>query len=117
MQKLLKDANYLTTNAPSTADVIVNYQAENRKIMINYLNDVPERRAIRTETIEESAPVYQTEFKLDLAALRQRLQTKLNISAVKAARSDQKLSFKVDQDKLSITLDQLNGYEMIVISY
>lgn len=117
VQKLLKDANYLTTNAPSTADVIVNYQAENRKIMINYLNYVPERRAIRTETIEESAPVYQTEFKLDLAALRQRLQTKLNISAVKAARSDQKLSFKVDQDKLSITLDQLNGYEMIVISY
>lgn len=109
---------FVETNAPSTADVVLNHQREEQRLVLNYLNYVPERRAIRVETIEQAAPVYNTVFTLQMADIFDSLGLKeVCIGKVKAIVAGQELEFGEADGAITFVLPELKGYEVIELSY
>ncbi|MFD1900195.1 hypothetical protein GQR36_09390 [Enterococcus termitis] len=50
---LLNGEKLLKSELPTTADTVVNHQPEEKRIVLNVLHYIPERRAITVDTIEE----------------------------------------------------------------
>lgn len=114
IRELIGDS-FVSTDAPSTADIILNYQPDQQRLILNYLNYVPERRSIRVETIEERTPVCNTHFELDIQAIATKIGRSMDVRGIMAVSSGEKVSFEVEGDKLVFELPYLDGYELIEI--
>lgn len=106
--KLLNYNLQVDTDAPSTADVILNKANEINQYQLNYLNYVPVRKTNHVDIIEEATPVYNTKFKL--ANMPQ-------IKNVKSLITGKRLKFEQHNDQVEFVLDELNGFELLGINF
>ena len=64
--KLLLPEKLIETNAPTTADIYLNYQPEHKRYIAHILHYIPERRFESVDTIEDVIPLYNIELKIML---------------------------------------------------
>lgn len=115
---LLDGAKLVTSDLPTTADVVLNHQAANKRIILNLLHYIPERRALTLDTIEEKIPLYNQRIELDLKEIRASIKLeKLIIKNVNQVKNETPLTFETTEDKLRFTVPKIDGYEIITINY
>ncbi|MFD2306281.1 alpha-amylase family protein [Enterococcus termitis] len=115
---LLNGEKLLKSELPTTADTVVNHQPEEKRIVLNVLHYIPERRAITVDTIEEKIPLYDQTIELDLLTIKHKIALdECLIKNVVQVTNDQSLSFEIVADKLIFTIPKIDGYEIITINY
>ncbi len=108
LKLLLPDEKKLiVTNAPTTADITLNYQAEHDRYVLHILHYIPERRYNATDTIEDIIPLHNISLELKLP------KEYTNASIVP---DDRGIVSAVSGNKLSINVPEVNGHCMIAIS-
>ncbi|WP_125702230.1 alpha-amylase family protein [Lacticaseibacillus daqingensis] len=109
LTKVLGYQRRLMTDAPITADVVVNRVPAQHDYLIHYMHYIPVRRAKRLDTIEAATPVTNTHFALKLA-------TGQAVQAVKTLRGGVQLPYTVtDEGMVAFTLPELDNYEVIQV--
>ena len=63
---LLLDDKLVVTNAPTTAQVSLNYQSEHDRYVAHILHYIPERRCESIDIIEDVIPLYNVDLKIML---------------------------------------------------
>lgn len=112
----LLHGTFVDTDAPTTSDVILNYQPQGNRLLLNYLNYVPIKQSLRVETIEASTPVAQTNFSIDLEGVFKRLGIQQQeVQEITVAGKNQTLPFEIEDQHLHFTLPKLDGYEVIAL--
>ena len=106
LRRLLPDEDrVMQTNAPTTAQIYVNYQSSYDRHVIHVLHYIPERRYEGIDTIEDVIPLYNI-------SLKTRLPKKP--SRVYLAPSNKELAFKTDGEHTEVVIPEIVGHEMVV---
>ncbi|GGC86201.1 alpha-amylase family protein [Enterococcus wangshanyuanii] len=115
---LLKGEKVISSELPTSADVILNHQASEKRLILNLLHYIPERRALTLDTIEDKIPLYNQRVELDLCIIRNKISLdNLIIKQVNQVKSNQSLAFEIVEDKVIFTVPKIVGYEVIAINY
>ena len=104
LKRLLTD-RVLETNAPTTAQIYLNYQSTNDRYIAHILHYIPERRYDGIDTIEDVIPIYQVNLKVKLPKRPVR---------VYLAPSQKDLPFNTDGEFTEVVVPQVVGHEMVV---
>lgn len=112
--KQLKIENNITTNAPRSADILLNEDSNKHYVLLHYLNFLPQKKATNLEIITESQRVINTHFSLKLP------EEYASIKEVKTFFGQEKLPFTKTTlkkgIKIDFTLPILKTYEVIVLN-
>jgi len=118
LEHLMGERHMICSNAPVSSDVLLNYQPEEKRLVLHYLHYIPRKKAIWVETIEEATPVWNTGFELDMAMIADRLNIELPpVIHVGAVRHGAGLPYTEVGGKLTFTLPELDGYELVEIKF
>lgn len=105
---LLPDADRLiTTDAPTTAEITLNYQASEDRYVVHLLHYIPERRYDATDTIEDIIPLYNIGLSVLLPDAYTKAVQEPDGIEVACARSD---------GRLRITVPEIRGHAMIALT-
>lgn len=104
--KLFLPEKLIETNAPTTADIYLNYQLEHERYIAHILHYIPERRFESVDTIEDVIPLYNIELKIMLPE---------KPAAVTLQPSGKALDFTYEDGCVHVVVPEVNGHEMIVI--
>lgn len=115
---LLQGEKFVTSNLPSTADVVINHQEKEQQIIVNLLHYVPQRKALELDTIEEAISLYHIQMSLDKVGIAQRIgKNTISMTKVHSVSSEQIIEWQENQETLELTIPKIDGYEMIVVEY
>lgn len=107
LKQLLSDDEKITvTNAPSTADVLLNFQAEDDRYVLHVLHYIPEKR-YGIETIEDVIPIYDVKISLRMPS---------GYSKVSIVPSGETLDASTVDGRLEFTIPKVAGYSVISIT-
>lgn len=101
---LLKDRSVIT-NAPTTANINLNYQKEHNRYIVHITHYIPERRCSEIDTIEDIIPIYDIALKIKLPQKPKKVYLYI---------SGNKLNFSYEEDYCIITIPKVYGHEMVV---
>lgn len=102
---LMKEEPIVKTNAPSTADIVLNYQAANKRYVLHLLHYVQQRRGLSIDVIEETLPLVNVKFSIRLA---DKIETITRVS-------DQKdIPFTQDGDRVVFELAYHEGHDVFL---
>jgi len=108
LKHLLSDRDRLVvSNAPTTADITLNYQAEQDRYILHVLHYIPERRCQATDTIEDIIPLHDIELSLLLPKEYTNAEDVVNGVKIDAVRAG---------GRLELTLNKVCGHAMISMS-
>ncbi|BCA86815.1 hypothetical protein EsVE80_23380 [Enterococcus saigonensis] len=110
----LLEGPIITTSLPSTGDVILNHNYEQKKLILNLLHYLPQRKAVELDTIEEVIPIHNVKVCI---SLDKALSKSIEINSVTDVRKHQELDYGIEDNKLEFTVPIVNGYQIIVIQY
>lgn len=115
---LLNSKKMITSDLPTSADMILNHQKSQKRLILNLLHYIPERRALTLDTIEDKIPLYNQQIELDLCVIRNKTNLDhLIIKQVNQVKSNQTLPFEIVEDKVIFTVPKIDGYEVITMNY
>lgn len=103
--ELLLEDKLIVTNAPTTAQISLNYQPEHHRYVAHILHYIPERRCESIDIIEDVIPLYNIELKVML----DKKPTK-----VYCAPSMEELPFSYDGKYIHVIVPEIVGHEMVV---
>lgn len=102
---LLLPERIILTNAPTTAQISLNYQEEEDRYIAHILHYIPERRYARIDTIEDIIPIYDIELKI--------LMDK-EPKKVYCAPTMEELEFSYDGKYVNLVVPKVIGHQMVV---
>lgn len=102
---LPNDQKLVCTNAPTTADILLNYQPNEDRYVLHLLNYIPEKR-YSIDTIEDIIPLYNIDVSIKLPN---------DYKNVEVIPSRLKLATKQESDRISFTIPEINGWSIICI--
>ncbi|MFY9176953.1 MAG: alpha-amylase family protein [Caldicoprobacterales bacterium] len=102
---LLLDDKLVVTNAPTTAQVSLNYQSEHDRYVAHILHYIPERRCESIDIIEDVIPLYNVDLKIMLDK---------EPAKVYCAPSMEELQFTYDGKYVHVVVPEIVGHQMVV---
>lgn len=119
IKRLLGNEGIFKTSLPSTADFIVNHQSIKKRLILNCLHYIPERRSIKVETIEEKIPLFNQKIEVDINELCKQLSLNKKTLRFKIIdeTDNQEIFYRVENDKLEFLIDKIDGFKLITINY
>lgn len=115
---LLGGKKLVDSNLPTSADVTLNHQAEEKRIVLNLLHYIPERRALELDTIEDKIPLYNQKIRLDLSLIASKLGLKnYVIDRLMQVSTENELPFELKEGQLLFNVPKIDGYEIIALTY
>lgn len=116
---LLAEEKFVTGTFPSSADVILNHQKDEKRIVLHVLHYIPERRSTEIDTIEEAIPLHDIAVTLDWQGICQRtgLTNSEKIKSVKLAPSNEEITAELKDGQLHFTIEKVVGYGIVSIQY
>jgi hypothetical protein len=104
---LLPDEEKLVqTDAPTTAELMLNYQEKEDRYILHILHYIPERRYAATDTIEDIIPLYNLNISLALPEGYNRITEVPAGKEVQATANDERVSF---------VAEKVNGHAMFSV--
>lgn len=104
LKLLLKD-KLVETDAPTTANINLNYQPERKRHVVHILHYIPERRTETIDIIEDIIPLYNLTMKVVLPGKPSRVYT---------APSGRALDFSWQNGCVKVVVPEVKGHEIIV---
>lgn len=95
-------------SGPSTMEVAINEQKHKNRFIIHALHYIPVKRSNKMEIIEDVIPLHNIKFSINLPN---------KITGIKLVPSGCKLEYFEKEGRIKFELAQLNGHEMIELSY
>lgn len=106
-------------NFPITADCVLNHQPSQRRLVLGLLNYLPQRSAIRTDTIRTNIPVHNVSITFNWTVIKEKLHL-MNIrpTAIKLAKLQRDVEIKQNKPgQINVQIPVIDGYEFVVINY
>ncbi len=95
---LLPDKDKLViSNAPSTAEITLNYQTEECRYVLHVLHYIPERRYKASDTIEDVIPLYNVEIDLAVSQEYDKAQLVPDRMPLETSRWNGRLRFVIPE--------------------
>lgn len=115
---LLEGRKLVNSDLPTSADVILNHQAIEKRIILNLLHYIPERRALDLDTIEDKIPLYNQTVQLDVSLIALKLALKeCMVESLVQVTAQKELPFDMIEGKLVFDVSKIDGYEIIALTY
>lgn len=108
IELLLRD-KLITHNGPSTVITTINRQEDNNRDVVHILHYITEKRAETIYTIEDVIPLYNIEFKIFVGDKK--------VKSVQLVPSITSVDYHREGNYISLTMDKIEGHEMICIQY
>ena len=107
LKLLLKDEDKIVqSNAPTTSDILLNYQPDADRYILHILHYIPERRYLHADTIEDVIPLHNIKVDLKLPD---------GYEFVEQVPERMKLDSTRVGKRLSFVIPSVNGHTMISI--
>ena len=103
---ILYSERIVYSNAPSTAEIIINFQPKKNRYILHILHFIPERRSESFDTVEDIIPLYNIEIKI-----------KLPKKPVKVYYAPELKDLNFNYDKngyCNINIPKVKGHEVVV---
>ncbi|HHY83499.1 MAG TPA: beta-galactosidase [Clostridiales bacterium] len=104
--KMLLPEKLVRADAPTTAQVYLNYQPDYKRYVAHILHYIPERRFTSVDTIEDVIPLYNVKLEIKLSQKPE---------SVTLQPSGRKLEFTYADGYVTAIVPQVTGHEMVVI--
>lgn len=104
-------------NLPTTADVVLNYQPSQNRLVLGMLNYIPRRSSTNIDVVQDVTPIYDIKLKINWKNILQKLGLTKKIKSIVLATTNEKISFTDEHSNIRITVPCINGYEFVVINY
>ncbi|MFA5342190.1 MAG: beta-galactosidase trimerization domain-containing protein, partial [Clostridia bacterium] len=105
---LLIKEKIVTHDGPSTVFTAMNIQDDKKRYILHMLNYIPERRCTDFDVIEDVIPLYKIKINLNLPK---------KIKNIKIVPEEKPVKFSIKGNKVSFTLDKLEGHCMVSLEY
>jgi hypothetical protein len=96
------------TNAPSTALMTINEQAQQKRWVVHFLHYIPERRGRDFDVIEDV---------ISLSDVNVSIKIPHKVTNVTRVPDNTSISYKQQKGRVQFTLDKLNGHQMVALEY
>lgn len=106
--KLIMPNRIIEHNGPSTLEVSINKQDEEKRWILHTLHYLPQRRALELDTIEDVIPLYNVKVNINIPN---------KVQNVTLVPSGEQLDFKINGSKISFEIPYIEGHQMINIEY
>lgn len=116
---LLDNKKFVAGAFPTSADVILNHQEAEARIVLHILHYIPERRATQIDTIEEAIPLFEIAVTIDWQEICHRIGLKEigKIKSVYEAPTKKNILANLEAGKLKFMVGTVNGYSIVSIQY
>jgi len=105
--ELLIGQPLLSHNGPSSLLATVNRQPEEQRHIVHLLHYIPERRSIDIDIIEDVIPLYNLALSIEFSG---------QVASVKCVPEGRDLDFSVQDGRLTFTVPEIHGHQMIAIT-
>ncbi|MDR0921584.1 MAG: beta-galactosidase trimerization domain-containing protein [Lactobacillales bacterium] len=116
LSDLLENEKICKTTLPSTADVVMNYQPDEERVVVHLLHYIPEHRSLTIDTIEETIPLYHSKIEIDMKEVTRLTGADFAEISIKDVTNEKSIPFEIEENKLKFEVPELNGYSVFTIN-
>ncbi|WP_071130877.1 alpha-amylase family protein [Enterococcus timonensis] len=105
----LLPAKSIETNLPSTAEILLNYQAQDKRYIVHLFHYIPQHRGHfgkGIDVIEEATPLDNIQIKIQLPQAPKKIFRSSDLKEIE---------FNYQAGQVSLTIDHMLGHELLVI--
>lgn len=108
----------IKSNLPSSADIIVNYQEKEKRLIVNVLHYIPERRSLNIDTIEERIALHHLHFEMNIAIIEKKIaHENVFIKKIMDGETKKELRFTQKNQKVYWETMLIDGYKVFVLEW
>ena len=106
--ELLLPDPLIRSDAPSTAQVTLNSQPAENRLILHLLHYIPERRGRESDTIEDVIPIYNVAISV---------KTGKPVKEVACVPDGEALAFETANGRVDFTVPKVEGHQMVAIEF
>lgn len=118
LQRLLNHQRFVEYQGlPTSADVVLNHQPGQHRLVLGMLSYIPQRSATETDVIQDIIPLHDVKVSLNWSLIQKKLGLEKLPKRFWVATSNRELEVKWQSSQATVTVPTINGYEFLVIDY